>query len=84
MANICFICSKSLSEGDTVAVEHSLQSLKDASINRDDRLIEYIRNVTSVTIHINCRKDYTRKSSINSFKRQLDKKRRWYIPEPSS
>ncbi|KAJ8880782.1 hypothetical protein PR048_017253 [Dryococelus australis] len=72
MANICFICDHSLSHGDTVVVERGLQTLKDASVNRGDGHIGYLKNVNTVTIHVHCRKDYIRKSSIMAFKRRRD------------
>jgi len=47
-----------------VIVERGLQTLKDASVNRGDGYIVHKKNVNSVTIHVDCHKDYTRKSSI--------------------
>lgn len=59
MADNCFICGKSLSVGDTVVVERGLQTVKNASADRNDGHLEYLKNVNFVTINVECRKDYT-------------------------
>ena len=73
MEEMCFVCSKSLSEGPTVLVHRGLQTLRDASIERNDGKIEHLRNVNSIKCHVQCRKDYTRKSSILAVKKVPDK-----------
>lgn len=70
MAGNCFICQKLLSVGDTVVVEHGLQTLKNASAERGDGHIGFLNSIDSATVHVHCRKDYTRKSSIKAFKRR--------------
>gem|GEM_PF-5842765 len=70
--NVLHICDKSLSEGATVVVERGIQTLRDASAERNDRKIEHLRSVGSIKIHTQCRKTYTRKSSISAFKRERD------------
>lgn len=72
MSNLCFICSKSLTEGDIVVVERGMKTLIDSSVERNDGFFEYLSNSESVTIHTQCRKMYTRKSSIAAVKRQRD------------
>ncbi|KAJ8883102.1 hypothetical protein PR048_014941 [Dryococelus australis] len=72
MADICFICDNSLSDADTVVVVPGLQTLKDASVNRADVHMEHLKNVNTVTIHVQFRKDYIRKSSTLAFKRRRD------------
>ncbi|KAF0716418.1 SWIM-type domain-containing protein [Aphis craccivora] len=57
MAGNCFICENSLSVGETVNVERGLQTLKNASNERDDGHLEFLNNVTSVTVHVECRKE---------------------------
>lgn len=71
MAGNCFICENSLSVGETVNVERGLQTLKNASNERDDGHLEFLNNVTSVTVHVECRKEYTQKK-IASFKRERE------------
>lgn len=70
MSQFCFICSKRLSESDSVTVERGLKTLIDASIERGDGFSEYLKDQTSMTIHVQCRKNYTRKSTIAAVKRQ--------------
>jgi len=61
----------SLSIGETVNVEFSLQTLKKVSYDRDDGCIAFFKSV-SVTVYVQCRKKYTRKKYIDAFKRQCD------------
>lgn len=64
MADLCFICGQPLSEGETVNVERGLQTLKTASISRNDGHIENLNTVNSVNVHTKCRKVYISKHSI--------------------
>lgn len=64
---MCFICSNFLSDGQTVVVQRGIQTLRDASKERDDGKIEYLRDATSIEVHIDCRRNYLRKSSIAAF-----------------
>lgn len=64
MSEYCFICAKLLTESEVVTVERGMKTLINASIERADEFSEYLKNQKSVTIHENCRKNYTRKSSI--------------------
>ncbi|GBP81140.1 hypothetical protein EVAR_88238_1 [Eumeta japonica] len=64
MSEYCFICAKLLTESEVVTVERGMKTLINASIERADDFSEYLKNQKSVTIHENCRKNYTRKSSI--------------------
>ena len=72
MASSCFICGIPLSDGDTVTVERGIQSIIHASICRNDGHIEHLKNVRSVTVHTNCRKNYRSKNSIAGFKRRQE------------
>lgn len=72
MSEVCFICNESLTEGEIVVVDRGLKTLIDSSTERSDGFNEYLKNKTSVTIHKQCRKAYTRKSSIAAAKRQRD------------
>lgn len=82
MADNCFICKKSVSTGETVIVDGGLQTLKDASYERDDGLIEFLNSVNVVTIHVQCRKEYTRKTSILAFKRHREENAAGSQPSP--
>ncbi|KAH9634334.1 hypothetical protein HF086_011594 [Spodoptera exigua] len=64
MSEYCFICAKLLTESEVVTVERDMKTLINASIERVDDFSEYLKNQKFVTIHENCRKNYTRKSSI--------------------
>lgn len=64
MSEYCFICAKLLTESEIVTVERGMKTLINASIERADEYSDYLKNQKSVTIHENCRKTYTRKSSI--------------------
>lgn len=70
MEQVCFVCTKSLSEGETVVVERGLKTLRDASAERNDGKMEHLRNINSIKIHVQCRKDYTRRNSIIACKRE--------------
>ncbi|CAG4969036.1 unnamed protein product [Parnassius apollo] len=49
-----------------------MPTLIDASVARNDKFTENLRSEKSVTIHVDCRKAYTRKSLISAFKRQRE------------
>ncbi|GBL88165.1 hypothetical protein AVEN_29540-1 [Araneus ventricosus] len=66
----CFNCNKPLAESEIVAVERGSKTLIDSSIERNDGYVEYLKDRQSVTIHVQCRKRYTRKTSIAVAKRQ--------------
>ena len=72
MSEVCFICNESLTESEIVVVDRGLKTLMDSSTERGDRFDEYLKDKTSVTIHKQCRKAYTRKSSIAAAKRQCE------------
>ncbi|KAL4112100.1 hypothetical protein QTP88_015948 [Uroleucon formosanum] len=44
----------------------------EGSNERDDGHLEFLNNVTSVTVHVECRKVYTHKKKIASFKRERE------------
>lgn len=72
MADLCFICDKKLSEGVSVNVVRGLQTLKTASIERNDGHIDYLNTLSSVNVHSECRKVYTSKNVIIASKRRTD------------
>ncbi|KMQ82542.1 hypothetical protein RF55_22593 [Lasius niger] len=72
MEEVCLICCQSLSSGNTVVVERGIDTLRDASVERNDGKIGHLRRVNSIKIHVQCRKEYTRKSSIAATKRKQD------------
>ena len=70
MSQLCFICYKLLTEGETVTVSRGMKTLIDANIERGDEFVDYLRSEKSVTVHVGCRKSYIRKSSIAAIKGQ--------------
>lgn len=52
-----------------VVVDREMNTLIHASVERNDKFLEYLKDKHSVTIHVQCRKMYTRKSSIAAAKR---------------
>lgn len=71
MADSCFIYKNPPSFGETVNVEHGLQTLKNVINDRDDRCIAFFKSV-SVTFYVQCRKKYTGLKNIDAIKRQCD------------
>lgn len=74
MSQFCFICNKLLTEDKIVVVDRGMPNLIEASVARGDEFTEYLRTQKSVTIHVDCRKSYTRKTSISAVKRQREEK----------
>ena len=70
MSQSCFICNKLLTEDEIVTVSREMKTLIDASIERGDGFVNYLRSAKSVTVHVDCRKSYIQKSSIAAIKRQ--------------
>lgn len=66
------ICEKPLVNERTVCVKRGLDNLVSASYKRQDGKVSFFLNRTSIELHENCRKDYTRDTSIAAFKRKLD------------
>lgn len=63
---LCVICGDLLSTGKSVTVTRGLQSLLKASAIREDGLHEHFSEVNSVTVHSDCRRHYTRPSSMKA------------------
>lgn len=82
MADLCFICDKPLSESDTVNVVRGLQTLKTASIARNDGNIGYLNTLNSVNVHTECRKVYISKNSITASKRRQTERQPSLSPNP--
>uniref|UniRef100_A0A6P7GGN7 Uncharacterized protein LOC114336882 n=1 Tax=Diabrotica virgifera virgifera TaxID=50390 RepID=A0A6P7GGN7_DIAVI len=59
---------------EIVTVERGIKTLINASTERADGFLEFLKEQKSVTIHVECRKSYTRKCSIAAaIKRQNEK-----------
>jgi CRISPR/Cas system-associated protein Cas5 (RAMP superfamily) len=70
MSQFCFICRKPLTKSRSVVVDRGIKTLIDSSVARNYGFFEYLKDQKSVTIHVECRKMYTRNSSIAAVKRQ--------------
>ena len=44
MSQLCFICNKLLAEAETVTVSRGMKTLIDASIERGDEFVDYLRS----------------------------------------
>ncbi|GFY44156.1 uncharacterized protein TNIN_66801 [Trichonephila inaurata madagascariensis] len=54
MADLCFICNESLSQGDPSNVVRGLKILKEASIQRNDGHIDFLKSSTPENVHTKC------------------------------
>ena len=70
MSQLCFICNKFLTKGETVTVSRGMKTLIDASIERGDEFVDYLRSKKSVTVRVDCWKSSIRKSLIAAIKRR--------------
>jgi hypothetical protein len=72
MEDICQLCSLSLQEGDTKCItDKGKASLQAASLERGDGKHETMLTIPPTKVHVTCYKDYTRRTSISSFKRTV-------------
>ncbi|KAK0165651.1 hypothetical protein PV328_004153 [Microctonus aethiopoides] len=65
----CFIYEALLLDSDVVEVRRGLETLKNSCIARGDGKNKYLKTVTFVNVHSNCRKNCTNNLSITAFKR---------------
>lgn len=71
----CFICDKSLSVGEVVLVkERGVVSLRNASLKREIISHQsFLKNISEVTVHVACQKNYTNDKLILAFLRRRGK-----------
>ena len=68
---MCLLCGDELSSSDSVSVGgKGRSSLVAASTKRNDSLQEKLQSVSPLIVHVKCRKDYTRESTIRAVKRK--------------
>ncbi|CAH2084651.1 unnamed protein product [Euphydryas editha] len=70
MSEHCFICKDHLPASEIVIVNRGMKTLIDASAERGDEFTDYLKSQKSVAVHVRCRKNYTRRSTIAAVKRQ--------------
>ena len=63
----CFICDLSLCQGETVNVSKGLSTLINASEKRKDGKHANLKNIQNITVHTNCRREYTRDRNIRKY-----------------
>ena len=72
MEDICQLCNLSLQEGDTKCItDKGKASLLAASLERGDGKHETMLTIPPTKVHVTCYKNYTRRTSISSFKRTV-------------
>ena len=70
----CIVCGKAISSNDAaILTPKGVQAIRSASTARNDDLNEKLDVTSSVAIHAECRKQYTRPSSIKTRKRKCDR-----------
>ena len=70
----CIVCGKAISSnGAAILTPKGVQAIRSASTARNDDLNEKLDVTSSVAIHAECRKQYTRPSSIKAHKRKCDR-----------
>ena len=75
MASYCVICNEELLPNDEVSkiTTKGLKTLISSSLARNDGLVGKFESITlPLSLHTNCRKEYTRSSSIKSYQSKRD------------
>lgn len=55
MADLCFLCNKLGSGGESlIEIVRGMKSLRTASVERNDRKMDYLKSVTSVKVNEKC------------------------------
>lgn len=63
----CLLCEKNLSVGKTVNVKQKgLNTVIKSNERRKDGISGKLRGLSSVILHVSCRKDYTRENNIKA------------------
>ena len=57
----CILCAETLDTSDTVIVTRGLETLRKCSLSRQDGIYHILEGVESITVHVVCRKHYTRR-----------------------
>ena len=65
-SDVCILCKKLLREGDVVTVSRGLSALVASSQRRHDDISSLLQGLSTITVHVECRKRYTRGSSIKA------------------
>lgn len=68
---ICILCDKKLDGEETVVVKTGRDNIVSASLIRQDGLQEVLQIVDPLVLHVKCRKDYTRATSLKKRMREI-------------
>ena len=63
-ASICFLCDEVLVPDESVTVTRGIDTIRKSSEQRGDGIAKRLHSLSSINVHIICRKNYTRQSSI--------------------
>ena len=66
----CFICNKSVSEGETSKVTKGLETLIRVSKERKDEAYTFLQNVGMIEVHKACRHEYIKQRNIEKHIKQ--------------
>ena len=65
MEEVCLFCGESLNQGNkpTTTVSRGLQTIVEKSVEYGDGLHTKLTDCSSIVVHTDCRKNYTRRAS---------------------
>ncbi|CAG9761491.1 unnamed protein product [Ceutorhynchus assimilis] len=69
--DVCVLCGLTLIKKTVKIKQKGLQTLKKASKERNDGKLKLLENKTELMVHVKCRRDYTRPTSIKASKNAL-------------
>ena len=58
---MCFLCGEHLDAGEIVVVTRGLETLRKSSLARCDGIHHALEGLNVATVHVRCRKNYTRR-----------------------
>lgn len=67
---LCLLCEERLIESENVCVKKGMSTLVEASKKRGDDKWQKWVNLSTIQVHVKCRKDYTREKSIKAANRK--------------
>ena len=75
-ASICFLCDEVLVPDESVTVTRGIDTIRKSSEQRGDGIAKRLHGLSSIDVHIICRKNYTRQSSIKAVLQPSPKKQK--------
>ncbi|XP_028418322.1 uncharacterized protein LOC114543611 [Dendronephthya gigantea] len=74
--SICILCDEELLAEESVTVTRGMETIRKSSEQRGDGIAERLDGLSSIDVHIICRKNYTRQSSIKAVLQPSPKKQK--------